>query len=135
MGNGMIAKLALAAGVALSAGGSPAEADVLAPLLWKARPVVVVADAPDDPRFRRQVAALNAKPAVLVDYDIKVVALTGPTASLREKLGLPPSGFAIALVGKDGGVKESWREPIDPARILGLIDTMPMRRDEVRRKR
>jgi hypothetical protein len=134
MGNGLIAKLALAAGVVSGLGGSPAEADVLATLLWKARPVVVVADAPDDPRFRRQMATLDAKPAVLADYDIKVVALTGPTAALRKKLGLPPSGFAVALVGKDGGVKGSWREPVDTARVLGLIDTMPMRRDEVRER-
>jgi hypothetical protein len=102
--------------------------------LWKARPLVVVADQPTDPRFQKQIAGLEGRGRALEDYDIKLIAVTGESAALRRKLRLPAAGFAVALVGKDGGVKEAWRNPVDPDRIFALIDTMPMRRDEVRRR-
>jgi hypothetical protein len=129
----------LAAGldmVGFSSVGSLAAAgpDALAGLLWKARPLVVVADQPTDPRFQKQIAGLEGRGRALEDYDIKLIAVTGESAALRRKLRLPAAGFAVALVGKDGGVKEAWRNPVDPDRIFALIDTMPMRRDEVRRR-
>jgi hypothetical protein len=131
----------LAAGLA-SAGfpssGSFAEAAALDPLsglLWKERPLVVVADTSADPRFQKQITALEVRKHALLDYDIKLVALTGDSSVLRHKLRLPATGFAVALVGKDGGVKETWRDPVDPDRIFALIDRMPMRRDEVRRRK
>ncbi len=131
--------LAAGLGVArFSWSGSIAEAaalDPLAGLLWKERPLVVVADQSDDPRFQKQVAALEARKRALADYDIKLVAITGDSSVLRHKLRLPATGYAVALVGKDGGVKETWRNPVDPDRIFALIDTMPMRRDEVRRRK
>ena len=107
-------------------------ADALAALVWKARPVVVLSDSPDDPRFKRQLAALDAKAKALADYEIKVVPVPQADKALRQKLGVGPNGFAVVLVGKDGGVKETWREPVAPAKIFALIDTMPMRADEVR---
>ena len=110
-------------------------ADVIEPLLWKQRAVVVVGAGPDDARFARQVETLRAKRHLFDDYDTKLIAATPDDLRLRAKLGLPRHGFAVVLVGKDGGVKETWREPVEPARIFGLIDRMPMRRDEVRARR
>jgi hypothetical protein len=126
----------LAAGLA-SAGSISCAAplDPLAGLLWKERPLVVVADQKADPRFQKQIASLEARGRALADYDIKLVAITGDSADLRHKLRLPATGFAVALVGKDGGVKETWRDPVDPDRIFALIDRMPMRRDEIRRRK
>ena len=121
-----------AALLAISAARPAQAADALAALLWTARPVVVLGDGPDDPRFAKQIAALAAKARVLADYQIKVVPVPQADAALRQKLGVAAPGFAVVLVGKDGSVKETWREPVAPARILALIDRMPMRRDEVR---
>ncbi len=125
----------LAAGL-LPAGSIASEAapDPLAGLLGKARPLVVVADQIADPRFQRQIVTLEARGPALAAYDIKLLSVIGDSTVLRRKLGLPATGFAVALVGKDGGVKEIWRDPVNPDRIFALIDTMPMRRDEVRRK-
>jgi len=131
----------LAAGLAsvgIASSGSIAFAGAVDPLsgaLWKARPLVVVADQPADPLFQKQIIALEARRRALADYDIKLVAVTGESAALRHKLGLSATGFAVALVGKDGGVKETWRGTVDPDRIFTLIDRMPMRRDEVRRRK
>lgn len=115
--------------LALAAGTDP-----LAGLAWKVRPLVVVADEAGDPRFQRQIASLQARAPDLADYDIKLIAVTAETAGIRRKLRLPATGFAVALVGKDGGVKQIWHAPVDPGRIFALIETMPMRRDEVRRR-
>ena len=41
-------------------------------------------------------------------------------------------GFRISLIGKDGGVKNEWREPATPTEVFSLIDAMPMRREEMR---
>ena len=38
-----------------------------------------------------------------------------------------------ALIGKDGRVKDRWTQPFDPGEMTALIDTMPMRQDEMRR--
>ena len=119
---------------AVTAATAAKAADLLTSLRWKARPVVVFADSPDDPHLAGQLAALRAKARALADYDIKVVAPPAADAALRGKLGVPARGFAVVLVGKDGGVKETWREPVEPARIFSAIDAMPMRQDEVRRR-
>lgn len=130
----MIHHLTLAA-LAASLFVGPAEAaDALAPLLWKQRAVVVFGAGGDD-RRKRQLAALQAKPRLLADYQTRLVAAAEDDETLRRKCGVRDRGFAVVLVGKDGGVKETWREPVDPARIFGLINRMPMRRDEVRARR
>lgn len=53
------------AGLVLAAAASRAETPDLDSLRWTARPLVVFADAPDDPRFTQQMARLEADPAPL----------------------------------------------------------------------
>lgn len=121
--------LAVTAALPASAG------DRLSSLAWKARPVVVLGDGAGDPRFKEQIARLDKAHGVLKGYDIKVLPVTDRDPGLRQKLGVPDHGFAVALVGKDGGVKATWTEPVQPKTIFALIDTMPMRQDEVRGRR
>lgn len=56
------------------------------------------------------------------------------TAALREAWGLPVREFACALVGKDGGVKERWEEPVEVKDVFAPVDRMPMRRREARER-
>jgi len=56
------------------------------------------------------------------------------TAALRERWELPASEWACVLVGKDGGVKERWDEPIAPEAAFAPIDRMPMRQREARER-
>ena len=44
-----------------------------------------------------------------------------------------PSATAVLLIGKDGQVK-SRSSDLDPEAIFGLIDQMPMRKQEIRRR-
>jgi hypothetical protein len=40
----------------------------------------------------------------------------------------------VLLIGKDGGVKLRAEEPLPAAEFFALIDTMPMRRREMRER-
>ena len=42
-----------------------------------------------------------------------------------------PDTYATVLIGKDGGEKERFGEPVQPVMLFGLIDRMPMRRREL----
>ena len=129
-------KLCMAVALMACVGAGPARsADRLSGLLWKRRVVVVFADTHEDARFGRQVASLDERSALLADYDTTVVTVPDGDVALRQRLGVLPHGFAVALVGKDGTVKERWRAPVMPERIFGIIDRMSMRRDEVRARK
>lgn len=56
------------------------------------------------------------------------------TAGLREAFDVPEGGFALVLVGKDGGEKFRAHEPVRAREVFDLIDAMPMRRREMGRK-
>ena len=97
--------------------------------------LVVVVGHPSDPRVVRQHAALETDAASLRERDVVVQDVT-PEAARHERpeLGVAAQTiFEVLLVGKDGGVKLRCGEPIAGSEITALIDTMPMRRDEMRR--
>ena len=98
------------------------------------RLVVVVADL-KDPRVARQHAALDHQADALRERDVVVQDLTPEVARRhRPELGVGPRvTFEVLLVGKDGGVKLRRDEPVAASEIIALIDTMPMRRNEMRR--
>ena len=107
-------------------------ADALAALRGNARPVVVLSDSRDDPRVAKQIAALDRTKPELDDRNITVLRDSEPGSRLRTSLGVKRHGFAVVLVGKDGGVKKVWRDPVNPREIFTIIDQMPMRRREMR---
>jgi len=41
----------------------------------------------------------------------------------------------IILFGKDGTIKAKWREPVTVEEIFQIIDAMPMRKAEIRRRK
>ena len=53
-------------------------------------------------------------------------------AELRKVYGIGDDVFAIVLVGKDGGEKLRSSEPVTADKLTGLVDEMPMRRQEAR---
>ncbi len=53
---------------------------------------------------------------------------------LRRDFRVSPGLLTVILVGKDGGVKLKQNEQVNLKHIFLLIDDMPMRREEMRRK-
>ncbi len=98
--------------------------------------LVVVVAAPGDPRAARQHGMLERDADALRERDVVVRELT-PEAALRERPELGTTArttFEVLLVGRDGGVKLRRRVPVAASEITALIDTMPMRRSEMRRE-
>ncbi|MCV6592992.1 MAG: DUF4174 domain-containing protein [Silicimonas sp.] len=109
-----------------------AEAVDLAALKWRARPVVVLADTPDDPAFRQQMELLRARADELIERDVLVITDTDPGAGSALRRKLRPRGFMLVLIGKDGGVKLRKPFPWDVRALSRQIDKMPMRQQEIR---
>jgi hypothetical protein len=108
------------------------EADSLEPFLWVARPVVVFADTPNDPRFIRQLELLESRKDALFERDVVVIADTDPANPSEIRQQLRPRGFSVVLVAKDGRVNLRKPEPWDVRELTRNIDKMPLRQQEIR---
>lgn len=107
---------------------------------WKKRLLLIVAPSVIDPYFKRQKALLTTVANELRERDFLVIdALTNQLSAvdkhyLMQTIKLKNTGFAVVLIGKDGGVKRTETKPIDPADLFEMVDKMPMRREEMSRK-
>jgi hypothetical protein len=124
-----------------------ADARPLDALRWEKRVIVMLADGGDDPALAEQEARLRAAAADLAERDVVLVAARGRTVTVDGDSGQAPtadelrvayadsaSGFQVVLVGKDGGVKLRAGEPVAASDLFALIDTMPMRRREMKER-
>lgn len=97
---------------------------------WHNRPVVIFAPSAKDADYIQQIAILNHNQAELAERDIIVLSDTSPAAHGQLRSQLKPQGFAVVLVGKDGGMKLRDTTPLSAEVLLSTIDRMPMRKAE-----
>lgn len=107
----------------------------LSDFLWTARPVVVFADGPNDPRFIQQMAYIEARPEELLARDVVVITDTDPSTISPIRKALRPRGFDLVLIGKDGQRYLRKPNPWDVREISRSIDKMPLRQQEMRDQR
>ena len=102
---------------------------------WTHRPVVIFANSDKDPNFISQIEFLSEDIKALLERDIVVLIDTNPklSSSLRKKLR--PHGFAFVLIGKDGQVKLRKPSPWNIREIARVVDKMPIRQQEIARKK
>ncbi len=100
-------------------------------LLFLQRPIVVFADTPNDPNFRRQMQLIEREPAELAERDVIVITDTDPAAKSPLRVKLRPRGFSLIILDKD--LKPIMRKPLpwDVREISHAIDKFPLRRQEV----
>lgn len=103
--------------------------------IWLARPVVVFADSPNDPRFRQQMDMLSARPDELAERDVIILTDTDPAARSDLRLRLRPRGFMLVIMGKDGEVELRKPGPWNVREISRTIDKMPLREQEINDRR
>lgn len=121
-----------------------ADESPLSPYLWKNRVVVVFVDCHDSPIARRQQQMLSESRGGLIERDMVVVSVVGDrvqvdgrltdrieAGDLRHAVDASSTEFGVLLIGKDGGVKLQSDEPVAAERLFALIDTMPMRQQEM----
>lgn len=145
----LILLLALLALAPLSAAAQSAEdvetVDPLAPrstegltleeFLWVARPIIIFADTPADPRVAEQLALLAERPAALLERDVVILVDTDPEARTAIRTALRPRGFSIVVLAKDGTV--GMRRPAlrDVREIVRAIDNFQLRQEELSQSR
>ena len=95
--------------------------------------------APDSANsvFKQQNQIFKAETAGCIERDILVENYfhTPENARVFNEFQVQPTHFTLLLIGKDGFVKLRAKEVVSADRIFSIIDVMPMRMDEVKRKK
>jgi hypothetical protein len=104
----------------------------LADFQWIARPIVVFADTPADPRFGQQMDLITSRIDILALRDVVVIVDTDPAAMSSVRTQLRPRGFMLAMLAKDGTVFQRKPSPWDVREITRAIDKLPQRQQEIR---
>ncbi len=110
----------------------------LAEARWKHRVVLIYAPSAASPALQRQREEFASQASGLKERDLIVREILADQLSaddqafLRKTLRLSDDTFQVLLIGKDGGVKARRTAPLSSEELFGLIDRMPMRKDEMR---
>lgn len=114
-------------------------------LRWKNRILILFGPSESDPSFRLQKQDLASRTEEVIERDLVILEilehgesqasqeiLSKETAeSIRNRFNARSGHFQVLLIGKDGGVKLRSEQPVPVQDIFGLIDSMPMRRQEM----
>ena len=133
--------------VSLSGAASGKNNVELSDYLWKKRPLLLFAPSPSSPMYRSVPDNLSANLDQIVDRHMVIIEVfengmiridgksdsRNSTASLRQRFSAEEGGLTAILVGKDGGLKLRQNGRLDLSEIFSLIDTMPMRQQEMRK--
>lgn len=107
----------------------------LAQYLWQKRPIIVFADTALDPNFTEQLLMLEREKEDMDDRDVVILTDTDPTVLSELRKLYRPRGFQLLLIGKDGQVKLRKPFPWTARELSRAIDKMPMRRQEILRRK
>lgn len=101
------------------------------------RRVLLFTDSPNNTITLQQQGILTAEEAGCLDRDIVVetFVLDKTDKKLLKKYGISSAPFTFLLIGKDGHVALRSFKIVPKTQLFALIDGMPMRRDEMRRKK
>ncbi|MGB0799536.1 MAG: DUF4174 domain-containing protein [Planktomarina sp.] len=103
----------------------------LADFKWRARPMVIFADSPLDPKFIEQMDLLSERIGDVTARDIALIIDTDPDANTVLRQKFRPHGFVWLLIDKDGEIKLRKPFPWDMRELSRSIDKMPSRQQEV----
>ncbi len=99
--------------------------------LWIARPIVVFADNPADPRFQEQLDLLASRAGPLIERDVVVIFDADPAARTDVRQALRPRGFSMVILQRDGRVALRKPTPWSVREIMRAIDNLPLRVEEM----
>ncbi len=127
---------------------SPAWGIDLANYQWENRILMVFSPAPFHAEFTAFERQLTENAAGVRDRDLVVFRVfeagesrledrplpAAEADELRRRFKAEPGRLTVILIGKDGGVKMTRERHADLQEIFDRIDSMPMRRQEMREK-
>lgn len=103
--------------------------------LWEYRVVAVLADSPNDPAFVQQMRDIEARAADLLERDVVVIVDSTRNSGSALRQRLRPRGFMLAVIDKDGEIKQRRPAPRDVRELNAIIDRFPLRRQEMLERR
>jgi CubicO group peptidase (beta-lactamase class C family) len=118
------------------------------------RPLLLFAQSMKDPKFAHQIDELRSHASGVKERDIIIVPIISrdtarshlpadlPNAKLsydeigaaKKRFGVTSDSFRVILVGKDGSQKLSRKVPVSFEELSRLVDSMPMRKQEIMRR-
>jgi hypothetical protein len=113
-----------------------APATGISAMQWEKRVLLVSAADARDPALAEQRRIVARWRSGADARDLAMVEIVGDAVqgandsapALRRRFALPATGFAVVLIGKDGGAKLRGTRPLSAATLAETIDAMPMRR-------
>ncbi len=131
----------------------PAQPSTLRAMRNCYRPLLVFAPAMDDPQLVAQFNQLKAHASDLKSRDLLYVPIVpeghnqpipgsrihtaslseDELAAMRHHFKVEQNDFLVILIGKDGGEKLNSRTPVAIEQLKQLVDSMPMRKSEMKR--
>ena len=134
-------------GVLYVTGGTGMDFDLEA-FQWKNRIILVFAPSSNSDAYKGQMQEFGGQEDGILDRDLIILELfengesrrgktflSKPVAPrMRRQFDVGEGEFVLILIGKDGTVKLRSNHPVSTSNIFGLIDAMPMRQEEMRKK-
>lgn len=99
--------------------------------LWVKRPILVFANTPADPAFQQQVENILGRAGEFAERDVVLILDSDPAARSDARQRLRPRAFMLAILDKDGEVKQRRPAPRSAREIIAVIDRFPSRRQEM----
>ena len=114
---------------------------------WENRLLVVFAEHEKTPAYQALTQEIEELSEEFEDRDMVLISLfeqgestdgnksiaAEDAARLRQQFDVNTGAYQVFLIGKDGGIKRQGGPEIRLQSLFALIDTMPMRRNEMRR--
>ncbi|CAN5778109.1 hypothetical protein BH23GEM3_BH23GEM3_04290 [soil metagenome] len=112
---------------------------------WKNRPFLIFAPSETNSAYGVQARRLDAERDGARDREMVLFEIVAHAESraagepleavtvdaIRKRFGVGEDKFAVILVGKDGTQKRRWSIPVEMEEVFALIDSMPMRHEEM----
>ena len=116
--------------------------------LWKNRIILIFSDS-SQKVSRKQLKTFASEHQEMLERELivfnvgegkvyqsqEVVATTGEADYLHNRYQVPKNQFRVILIGKDGGEKLRQDTLLSTDKLFAIIDAMPMRRQEIRKRR
>ena len=98
--------------------------------LWKNRIILTFAEDEDHPDLIRLKVEMNENNCGILNRDLLHFHFSNDGKNGNHKTAYDKS-FRILLIGKDGGIKYESNQYVSLIQLFKLIDSMPMRQDEM----
>ena len=102
--------------------------------LWKNRIILTFADDEDHPDLIKLKAEMKENECEILNRDLLYFHFSND-GKTGNHISTNDQSFRILLIGKDGGIKYESKRSVSLNHLLELIDSMPMRQDEMQHDR